>query len=112
MIIVKRIKAGQYSVSDGRYIIKDSSGWYIINTEGSHDLGPVPTLASAKEYVTQGAISLGKHKINSKHGQRQSKKEFNAYLASEAKNGNYAPLIISLIVMFVAAILFSTLQGR
>jgi len=33
------------------------------------------------------------------HGRRQSKNEFNAYLASEAKNGNPMPAILWFIVL-------------
>lgn len=111
MVTVKRIQAGQYSVSDGRFIIKDGSGWYILNSESEHDFGPVPTLASAKEYVINGTVSLSEHNLSSKHGRRQSKKEFNAYLASEAKYGNYEPAIIWFAIMFIAAIFFAFIQG-
>jgi hypothetical protein len=33
------------------------------------------------------------------HGRRQSKKEFNTYLASEAKNGNSGPAILYVLAM-------------
>jgi hypothetical protein len=111
MATVKRIQAGQYSVSDGRFIIKDGSGWYVLNSESGHDFGPVPTLASAKEYVINGTVSLSEHNQSAKHGRRQSKKEFNAYLASEAKNGNYEPAIIWFVVMFIATIFFAIIQA-
>ena len=110
MAQVTRIQAGQYSVSDGRQIIRDGSGWYVIDCEGNHDFGPLITLALAKEYVTTGNISLGQHNLGSKHGQHQSKKEFNAYLAAEAKNGNYVPVIIWFSVMFVIAIFMLVIQ--
>jgi hypothetical protein len=58
MVAVKRIKAGQYSVSDGRYIVKDGAGWYVLNSDGGHDFGPLPTLASGKDYVINGTVFL------------------------------------------------------
>ncbi|EOJ0060497.1 hypothetical protein ACWKM5_004157 [Cronobacter turicensis] len=94
MANVTRIKAGQYSVGDGRFIVKNSSGWLIIDANGAHDFGPVPTLAAAKQYVESGTVPLGQHNYSTRHGRRQSKKEFNAYLASEAKNGNLIPVIL------------------
>ncbi|MEC4725603.1 hypothetical protein HWQ46_08630 [Shewanella sp. D64] len=94
MVAVKRIQSGQYSVSDGRYIIKEGSSWYVLNSEQKHDFGPLPTLAAAKQYVTNGTTPIGEHNLASNHGRRQSKKEFNAYLASEAENGNLGPAII------------------
>lgn len=105
MITFSRIEAGHYSVSDGRVIIKQGSGWYILSSEGEHDFGPVTTLASAKEYVTTGSVPLGQHDSGSSHGRRQSKKEYNAYLAAEVKKGNYAPLILSLLAMGAVALI-------
>lgn len=55
---VTKIKAGHYSVGDGRRIIKSGAQWYIYKGNGEIDFGPVPTLASAKEYVSTGSISL------------------------------------------------------
>ena len=112
MTTITRIKAGQYSVSDGRFIIKSGSGWLIVNNDGQHEFGPVPTLTIAKEYVQTGQVSLGHHSLASKHGRRQSKKEFNAYLAAEAKSGNYAPAVIWFSIMIILGILFTYLQNR
>ena len=111
MTSVKRIEAGQYSVSDGRFIIKDGSSWYVLKSDGTSDFGPLPTLALAKEYVTEGTTSLGNHNLASKHGRRQSKKEFNAYLASEAQNGNTGPLIIYVLLMVAICIFFLVVRG-
>ncbi|PLG62800.1 hypothetical protein B6J11_14805 [Klebsiella pneumoniae] len=55
MAKVTRVQAGQYSVDDGRFIIKNSSGWLVVDARGSHDFGPVSTLAAAKQYV--GGVS-------------------------------------------------------
>ena len=112
MTIVKRIQAGEYSVSDGRFIIKDGSSWFVLDSEGNLDFGPIPTLASAKEYVSTGSTSLGNHNTGTKYGRKQSKKEFNAYLASEAKNGNYAPAVIWFLVMLAPRVFATILQGK
>lgn len=101
MAKVTRIQAGQYAVDDGRFIVKNSGGWLITDANGSHHFGPVPTLAAAKQYVETGAIPLKQHNYGSSHGRRQSKKEFNAYLAAEAKNGNLMPAILWVIVLCV-----------
>jgi len=111
VVTVKRIQAGQYSVSDGRFIIKSGSSWYVVNSEGEPNFGPVPTLGSAKEYVNTGLTPIGQHNLGSKHGRQQSKKEFNAYLASEAKNGNNAPAILWTIVMFAVCIFVLIVRG-
>ncbi|HHG3224531.1 TPA: hypothetical protein ACPVYE_000989 [Vibrio parahaemolyticus] len=74
MAKVTRIQAGQYSVDDGRFIVKQGSGWLVLTANGSHDFGPVPTLASAKQYVESGTTPLGQHNLSTKHGRRQSKK--------------------------------------
>jgi len=110
MPTVKRIEAGQYAVSDGRHIVKDGSSWYVLNAEGKHDFGPLPTLSAAKQYVTDGTTPIGKHNLGSKHGRRQSKKEFNAYLASEFKTGNPDPLILYVLAIIVMAVLGTILQ--
>ncbi len=110
MVSIKRIEAGQYSVSDGRMIVKEKSKWYILNGEGKHDFGPVTTLAAAKEYVTLGSSLLGQHNINSAYGRSQTKKEYNAFLAAEAKQGNYLPLFIAIISIVTFAILLSFIQ--
>lgn len=104
MTEVKRIEAGQYQVSDGRFIIKSGSNWYVVNSQGEIELGPLPTLAAGKKYVTEGRTSIGNHTIASQNGRKQSRKEFNAYLASETKRGNYLPVVIwgALLVVFVA----------
>lgn len=76
-----------------------------------HDFGLLPTLASGKDYVINATVSLTEHNLSTKHGRRQNKKEFNGYLASEAKNGNYEPIIIWLIIIVGAKIFFTFLQG-
>lgn len=101
MAKVTRIQAGQYAVDDGRFIVKNSSGWLVVDANGAHDFGPVPTLAAAKQYVESGTVPLGQHNFSTTHGRRQSKKEFNAYLASEAKNGNPMPAILWIIVLCI-----------
>ncbi|WP_280526487.1 hypothetical protein [Enterovibrio norvegicus] len=101
MMKVSRIQAGHYSVEDGRFIVKQGSGWLILNANGSHDFGPVPTLNSAKQYVETGTTPLAQHNRSSQYGRGQSKKEFNTYLASEAKNGNPLPIILWFIVLFI-----------
>ncbi|WP_240645376.1 hypothetical protein [Vibrio mediterranei] len=109
MATVSKIKAGQYAVSDGRFIIKQGSGWCIVRSNGSHDFGPVPTLAAAKSYVSTGSVPLRDHNTASKHGRRQSKKEFNAHLAAEAKNGNPLPAILWVLVLIGLTFLFTAL---
>lgn len=111
MVAVKRIQAGQYSVSDGRYIIKEGSSWYVLNSEQKHDFGPLPTLAAAKQYVTNGTTPIGEHNLASNHGRRQSKKEFNAYLASEVENGNPGPAIIYALAIVAICVLFFVVRG-
>lgn len=111
MTKVKRVNPGQYNVDDGRIIIKSGSAWYILSESGKHEFGPVPTLKSAKQYVEFGTTPLGEHNTGSKYGKRQSKKEFNAYLASEAKNGNYAPAIIWFLILFVVVIIVVKVRG-
>lgn len=106
MVAVKRIEAGSYSVSDGRSILKDGAGWYVVAEDGSHDFGPLTTLAAAKEYVQTGIAPLGQHNSASSHGRKQAKKEFNAYLASEAKDGNYAPAILYSAVVLALCLFF------
>ncbi|EFS3794157.1 hypothetical protein [Escherichia albertii] len=101
MAKITRIQAGSYAVDDGRYIIKNNSGWLIVDTNGAHDFGPVTTLAAAKQYIESGTVTLGQHNFSTAHGRRQSKKEFNAYLASEAKNGNPLPAILWVIVLCI-----------
>lgn len=101
MAKVTRIQAGQYAVDDGRFIVKNSSGWLVVDVNGAHDFGSVPTLAAAKQYVETGTIPLGQHNFSTTHGRRQSKKEFNAHLASEAKNGNPMPAILWIIVLCI-----------
>ena len=101
MAKVTRIQAGQYAVDDGRFIVKNSSGWLVVDVNGAHDFGPVTTLAAAKQYVESGTVPLGQHNFSTTHGRRQSKKEFNAHLASEAKNGNPMPAILWIIVLCI-----------
>lgn len=111
MVAVKRIQAGQYSVSDGRYIIKDGSSWYILNSEKQQGFGPLPTLAAAKQYVNSGTTPIGEHNLSSKHGRQQSKKEFNAYLASETENGNPGPAILYILAMVVICVFVLVVRG-
>jgi len=111
MVVVKRIQAGQYSVSDGRYIIKDGSNWYVLNSEQQQDFGPLPTLAAAKQYVEDGTIPVSEHNLATKHGRSQSKKEFNAYLASEAENGNPGPAILYVLVLVAICVFFLIVRG-
>lgn len=108
---VTRIQAGQYAVDDGRFIIKQGAGWLIVNRNGSHEFGPVSTLNAAKQYVQTGTTPLGQHNVASKHGRRQSKKEFNAYLASEAKNGNSMPAILWFVVLFIFCGVIFAIRG-
>ncbi|MEI2565293.1 hypothetical protein V7T16_16500 [Vibrio metoecus] len=112
MANLTRIQAGQYSVDDGRFIVKQGSGWLVLDANGSHDFGPVPTLASAKQYVESGTTPLGQHNLSTKHGRRQSKKEFNSYLASEAKNGNPMPAILWFIVLFIVCGVVFAVRGH
>ena len=111
MTKVTRIQAGQYAVDDGRFIIKQGSGWLVVDSNGSHDFGPVPTLQSAKQYVISGSTPLGLHNSVSHYGRRQSKKEFNAYLASEAKNGNPMPAILWFVVLSVVCVVLFAVRG-
>ena len=111
MVAVKRIQAGQYSVSDGRYIIKEGSSWYVLNSEQQHDFGPLSTLAAAKQYVTSGTTPISEYNLASNHRRRQSKKEFNAYLASETKNGNPSPAILYVLVMIAICVFFLVVRG-
>ncbi|WP_045858722.1 DUF2487 family protein [Teredinibacter purpureus] len=112
MVSVKRIEAGNYSVSDGRSILKDGSGWYVLAEDGGHDFGPVTTLTAAKEYVETGIVPLSQHNFGSAYGRRQSKKEFNAYLASEAEQGNYGPAILYTLAVVVVVILFAFIKNN
>ncbi|MBT1065485.1 hypothetical protein KJY73_18000 [Bowmanella sp. Y26] len=106
------LKAGQYAVSDGRFIVKQGTSWYVLDADCEIELGLLPTLASAKEYIADGVTSLGHHNSSpSPCGNRQRKKEFNAYLASEAKSGNYVPAILWLSVMFAICIFFLVVRG-
>ncbi|MGU3929176.1 hypothetical protein ACVZD4_25595 (plasmid) [Escherichia coli] len=74
MAKVTRIQGGQYAVDDGRFIVKNSSGWLVVDANGSHDFGPVPTLTAAKQYVESGTTPLGQHNFSTNYGRRQSKK--------------------------------------
>ena len=111
MVTVKRIQAGQYSVSDGRYIIKDSSSWYVLNSDQQQDFGPLPTLAAAKQYVNSGTTPLGEHNLASIHGRQQSKKELIAHLASETENGNSGPAILYVLVMVAICVFALVVRG-
>lgn len=110
MVSVARIKAGHYQVSDGRTIIKSGAAWYVLDEQGEVDLGPLPTLAASKEYVTTDSVSLRDHNLNSSYGRKQSKKEFNAHLASEAKKGNYLPVISWFLVMAFFALIMEFIK--
>ncbi|MBQ4860349.1 hypothetical protein J8L98_01425 [Pseudoalteromonas sp. MMG013] len=111
MLTYKRIQAGQYIVSDGRYIIKEGSDWYVLNSDQEMSFGPLPTLKTAKQYVSEGTVYGSQHNYRTSHGRRQSKKEFNAYLAAEAKNGNPGPLILYIIVLIVICSFFAIVQN-
>ncbi|SBS28873.1 hypothetical protein MSP8886_01344 [Marinomonas spartinae] len=112
MVTVKRVEAGNYVVSDGRMIVKNGNSWYILKEGGGHDFGPVTTLSAAKEYVQTGISSVGQHNPGSAYGKRQSKKEFNAYLASEAKQGNYGPIILYTVIIAFFVILLTYIQTK
>ncbi|WP_112480379.1 hypothetical protein [Vibrio variabilis] len=111
MAKVTRVQAGQYSVDDGRFIVKSGSSWLILNSAGKHEFGPVSTLKAAKQYVETGTTPIGQHNLASKHGRRRSKKEFNAYLASEAKNGNPEPMILYMVVLFIVCLVIFLIRG-
>lgn len=111
MTKITKIQAGQYAVDDGRFIVKNRSSWIVVDTNGSHDFGPVPTLAAAKQYAVDGKIQLGKHNLSTKHGRKQSKKEFHAYLASEANNGNPWPTILWLFFIFIIGGIALAIRG-
>ena len=111
MASISRMKAGQYSVSDGRIIVKQGSSWYVLTKSGNNEFGPVTTLNAASQYVNSSSVPIGQHTRSSAHGRKQSKKEFNAYLAAEAKNGNYEPLIVWIICLFVICLFFVLVQG-
>ena len=111
MASIKRIQPGQYHVSDGRTIIKNGSAWYVLDEHGKIDLGPLPTLKAGKEYVMTGSVSIGNHNTGSQYGRKQSKKEFNAYLASEVKKGNYLPAILWITVLFIFAVIMELTQS-
>ncbi len=82
-------------------MLKTTSGWLVGQAKGSHEFGPVTTLTAAKQYVESGTTPLGQHNFSTNYGRRQSKKEFNSYLASEAKNGNPLQAIIWFIVLCI-----------
>ncbi|MCZ8502216.1 hypothetical protein BCU98_03540 [Vibrio splendidus] len=109
---VSRIEAGYYKVSDGRTILKQGQSWYVISSEGKNELGPLSTLNAAKQYVSSGSVPLGQHNLGSSHGRRQSKKEFNSYLASEAQNGNPGPAILWVVILFVICGLLVAVRGH
>ena len=109
---LKKIEAGHYLSSDGRHLIKKGSGWHILKGDGNVDFGPVPTLTAAKEYVSSGSIILNEHNMNSTYGKGQSKKEYNAYLAAEAKRGNFIPLLVTLITLFIFVLIATAIDPR
>lgn len=112
MTSVSKIEAGFYAVSDGRAIVKDGQSWFVLNVDGSRDFGPLPTLKSAKEYVGTGTISGSQQNLATSYGRRQSKREFNSYLAAEAKSGNYWPVILWFVVVGAFLFLMSLLRGE
>lgn len=112
MTKVIRLEAGRYSVSDGRFIIKNGSNWFVLNHDGNHDFGPLPTFAAAKEYVTTGSVTPKPIHNPTSYSKKQSKKQFNAYIASEAKRGNKGPLIIYIILMIVMFIFTIVIQAN
>jgi hypothetical protein len=111
MITVSRVQAGYYSASDGRAIVKEGGGWYVLNKEGNHDFGPVTTLSAAKQYLNTGSITLGNGNTGTAYGRRQSKKDFHSYLAAEAKSGNPFPAILWLLIVFGICFLLFLIRG-
>jgi len=51
MATITQIKNDQYTVSNGDSIIKKTDGWYVMSKAGVTNVGPLPTLEAAKEYV-------------------------------------------------------------
>ncbi|OCH15300.1 hypothetical protein A6E03_14070 [Aliivibrio sp. 1S128] len=98
-------------MSDGRIIFKQGSSWYVFNKAGSHEFGPVTTLNAAKQYVANGSVPVESHNLSSSYGRRQSKKEFNSYLATEAKNGNPEPLILWVVILCVVCLVVVVVRG-
>lgn len=101
---IARIEAGKYSVSDGGFIVKSGSNWYVLQNDGNNDFGPLPTLAIAKEYVTTGTVEAKEPNRLTQHTRRQSRKAFHAHIAAESKNGNQGPLIIYIIIVILMLI--------
>ena len=112
MTKVTRLEAGRYSVSDGRFILKNGSNWFVVDQNGNHDFGPLPTFASAKEYVLTGSLTPKNIHSPTTYSKKQSKKQFNAYIAAEAKKGNTGPLIIYIIVMIVMFIFAIVIEAN
>ena len=112
MVKVSKLQAGEYAVSDGRFIVKRGSNWIILKADGGHDFGPVTTLAAAKLYVNGEAPPLGQHNLGSSYGRSKSKKEFNAYLAGEAKRGNYGPIVLWFLVIIGICLFFEALKAN
>ena len=59
MASISRMKAGQYSVSDGRIIVKQGSSWYVLTKSGNNEFGPVTTLNAASQYVNSSSVPIG-----------------------------------------------------
>jgi len=51
MATITQINNDQYTVSNGDSIIKKTDGWYVMNKAGMTNVGPLPTLEAAKQYV-------------------------------------------------------------
>ena len=60
MTTITQIQEDKFAVSDGRSIIKDGTGWYVISKEGSSDFGPVTSFDSAKEYIDSAPLATEK----------------------------------------------------
>lgn len=105
MVKVSKQRAGIYAVSDGRLIYKTSLGWSIQTADGHHEFGPVSTLAAAKLYVSGDSLPLGSHKGISSPSKAKRRREFNAYLAGEAKKGNFLPILLWFSVLFGVCII-------
>lgn len=112
MTTLKKLEAGFYETADGKFIKKESSGWYVLNSNMNVEFGPLSTLNSAKEYIQTDNVSIGSHNLGTKHGRRQGKKDFYAHLASESKNGNLGPAILYFLVMLAIAIFFTVMKYK
>jgi len=70
MATITQINNDQYTVSNGDSIIKKTDGWYVMSKTEIANIGPLPTLEAAKQYVdsddsesTEG-LTTEDHKID------------------------------------------------